>query len=120
MCKNLHFIVVLLLLVASTSQSFGQSGDNIQYLLDKAHNYFQNAEEEKSLGIYLEVLDKDPENHEALWNASVINTLIGYRSEDKAAKQEYFEKLLIWPTSLLSCIPTKDTPTMPELLHWAE
>ena len=107
MSKRLHIIVVLLFLAASTSLSYGQSGENIQQLLEKADSYFQNAEEEKSLDTYLEVLDKDPDNHEALWNASVIYTLIGYRSDDEDAKQEYFEKALNLADKAVDLYPDK-------------
>jgi FimV-like protein len=107
MSKRVHFIVVLLFLAASASLCYGQSGENSQQLLDKAHNYFQNAEEEKSLDTYLEVLDKDPENHEALWNASVIYTRIGHRSDDESTKQEYFDKALNLADKAIEMHPEK-------------
>lgn len=107
MGKQLYFIAILLFLAVSASHSYGQSGESIQQLLDKAHNYFQNAEEEKSLDTYLDVLDKDPDNHEALWNASVIYTLIGYRSDDIATKQEYLDKALNLADKAVELYPDK-------------
>jgi len=101
------FIFLLFFLIVSTSLSFGQSDENIRVWLDEAETYFLNTEEEKSLDTYLKVLDTDPENHEALWNAAIMYTRIGFRSGDKSKQEEYFNKALDLADKAIELYPDK-------------
>jgi tetratricopeptide (TPR) repeat protein len=101
------FIFILFFSIATTSLCFGQSDETIQAWLDEADSYFLNTEEEKSLDTYLKVLDADPENYEALWNAAIMYTRIGYRSDDTSKKEEYFNKALDLADMAIELYPDK-------------
>jgi tetratricopeptide (TPR) repeat protein len=68
--------------------------DSVQSLLIDAKHYFQSGEEEKSLSVYLAVLEKEPENYEALWNTSFIYTRIGRRQADFSSMEPYYRAAL--------------------------
>ncbi|MFU8811999.1 MAG: tetratricopeptide repeat protein [Balneolaceae bacterium] len=70
------------------------ANDSVQYLLDEAKHYFQTGEEEKALVVYLNILKKDPENYEALWNASFIYTRKGRRQADFSSMEPVYRTAL--------------------------
>ena len=64
----------------------------IEELLLQAEEKFENKDEEAALELYLEVLDHDPEHFEALWNASLNYSRIGFRFDNEEDQKNYFEK----------------------------
>ncbi len=68
-----------------------QSGDS---LAAKADSLYEAYAEEEALEIYQKILDKDPDNYEALWRASFLNSRIGNRKEGEDLQREYFNQAI--------------------------
>jgi len=49
-----------------------ETKDPIISLLSEAKKHFERGDEEKAQEIYLKILEKEPNNYEALWNTSII------------------------------------------------
>jgi len=86
--------VILLLFIPVTV--FGGELPDPDKMLKEAEELFDEGKEEEALEIYLEVLDEEPENYEALWNASLIYSRLGYMlGDDEEDKQEeYYDKAI--------------------------
>ena len=67
-------------------------GQNIDSLAEQADSLYQNYEEEKALALYKDILEKEPQNFEALWRTSFLYSRIGNRFEDEDRQEEYFNK----------------------------
>lgn len=71
-----------------------ESATVIEEQLETAYELHMSGNEQASLTIYTDVLSKDDENLEALWNASILHSKKGYRATgDDVAESEY-EKAL--------------------------
>ena len=48
-------------------------------------------DEEGALECYLQILEAEPEHYDALWNASLLHSTIGFRFDDEDRRVEYYE-----------------------------
>jgi tetratricopeptide (TPR) repeat protein len=73
------------------TQAPRQVNSVIENQLDIANELHMTGQEQKSLNIYEDVLSRDPDNIDALWNGSVLHSKIGYRQEDRQVMREHYE-----------------------------
>ena len=94
MKKTIFIITVAMLILPAFG--FAQSETDIDSLLAKAEEKFDDGDEKESLDLYLEILDHDSEHYDALWNASMIYSRLGYQlgDEDEDTQLEYYEEAL--------------------------
>ncbi|MDZ7754959.1 tetratricopeptide repeat protein [Rhodohalobacter sp.] len=94
MDKLIYLIVILFLMMSVNS--LAQSESEIDSLQTKAEEKFNEGDEKESLDLYLEILKRDSTHYDALWNASLINSRLGYQlGDDKEKKQlEYYNEAL--------------------------
>lgn len=94
--KYLFLTFILLLFVAHASSGVGlaqsPNSESIDEMLEKANNLHMTGEEQESLDVYLDVLDRDSDNLEALWNATVLHTKIGHRKDSEEEMADHYEK----------------------------
>ena len=92
--KFIYLIITVLLLLPISS--FAQSESDIDSLQTKAEENFDKGDEKKSLDLYMEILDLESNHFDALWNASLINSRLGYQlGDDEEEKQlEYYKEAL--------------------------
>ena len=93
-----RFFIILalpLLLIVHTpihAQFGNPSTGEIEEMLEEASEKFDRGDEEESLELFLNVLDADSENYDALWNTSIIYVRMGYRLDSESEMERYFEK----------------------------
>lgn len=87
------FILVAFITFIS-SDAYAQESTSIDCLLKKAEEQVDSFNEREAIETYREVLDKEPENFEALWNISVLHSTVGYRIDDEDEQEEYYSKAL--------------------------
>lgn len=94
--KYLFLTFILLLFVAHASSGVGlaqsPNSESIDEMLEKANDLHMTGEEQESLDVYLDVLDRDSDNLEALWNATVLHTKIGHRKDSEEEMADHYEK----------------------------
>lgn len=61
-----------------------------QALLQEA-NLIKEKDYQKALNLYSEVMQSDPNNFEAIWNAAFLHTKIGNRASSKEDKEKHFK-----------------------------
>jgi|AntRauTorcE11897_2_1112592.scaffolds.fasta_scaffold01774_2 tetratricopeptide (TPR) repeat protein len=88
---SLLIVTISSLPVAGFGQSSGSSDSIISSQLEIAQELHMSGEEQKSLNIYKDVLSKDPENINALWNAAVLHTKIGHRQNSKRSMRRHYK-----------------------------
>lgn len=88
----LNFLILSILSVTLSTGPEISNPDDIKKLLQKAEEKFENKNEKGALNLYLDVLDMEPENYEALWNASLMYSRIGFRFEDESDQKSHFER----------------------------
>ncbi|HYD90180.1 MAG TPA: hypothetical protein VEA37_01695, partial [Flavobacterium sp.] len=81
----------LILLMALTAMALPVFAD-ITEKLKEAERLENNMQEEAALKKYLEVLNEDPKNYEALWHTSLLYSKIGNRKDNEDEKISYFNK----------------------------
>lgn len=96
MRKFFNLLPLVILFVTGTydvgvAQSSGTSDQSISDQLDTAKELHMSGDEEQSLATYKEVLEKDADNIEALWNASILHAKIGHRLESESDMREQYE-----------------------------
>ncbi len=96
MKKQIYTLIAVMLFVFIPSSVLGSDLLDPDKMLKKAEELFDEGKEEEALKIYMEVLDEESENYEALWNASLINSRLGYQlGDDEEEKQlEYYNEAL--------------------------
>lgn len=94
MKKQIYALIAVMLFVFIPSSVLGSDLLDPDKMLKEAEELFDEGKEEEALKIYMEVLDEEPENYEALWNASLINSRLGYQfGDDEEDKQlEYYNE----------------------------
>ena len=94
MDKLIYLIITLFLMMPVNS--LAQSESEIDSLQTKAEEKFNEGDEKESLDLYLKILENDSTHYDALWNASLINSRLGYQlGDDKEEKQlEYYNEAL--------------------------
>lgn len=83
---------------------------NIQDLLKKADEQMEQMNEEGALDTYLEILQLDSGQYDALWNASLLHATIGNRFEVEARKKEYFERAVELAEKSVETHPNRGHP----------
>lgn len=88
--------ILLVFLASATLNSTPDTTSNgeISDLLQKAEERFEHKEEQDALEIYLDILEHDSEHFEALWNASLNYSRVGFRFDDEDRQKEYFKEAI--------------------------
>ena len=94
MDKLICLIITLFLMMPVSS--LAQSESEIDSLQTKAEEKFNEGDEKESLDLYLKILESDSTHYDALWNASLIYSRLGYMlGDDEEDKQEeYYDKAI--------------------------
>jgi tetratricopeptide (TPR) repeat protein len=93
----LFYILSLLIVTVSSlppaglAQTSGSSDSTISSQLTIARDLHMSGEEQTSLNIYNDVLSKDPDNINALWNAAVLHAKIGHRQSSKRYMSRHYK-----------------------------
>lgn len=90
----LKILLVFLASATLTATPDTTSNGDISELLQEAEERFEQKDEQAALDIYLEILDREPEHFEALWNASLNYSRIGFRFDDEDRQKAYFENAI--------------------------
>lgn len=69
-------LLVLFMFTITAVEVYGQSSSE-EELIKQAAEKFEEGDEERALELYEEVLEKDPEHYEALWNTSILHAREG-------------------------------------------
>ncbi|TVR78846.1 MAG: hypothetical protein EA412_07620 [Chitinophagaceae bacterium] len=85
--KNIFILFCIISMSATDIYSQG-----ILELLREGRSLEASANEEEALKVFLSVLERSPNNHEALWNVSFLYSRIGHRKENHEVKVRYFNK----------------------------
>ncbi len=85
------FLLLPLLIFSFTLAANSEALNDAAEIVKKANELKDDAKEEEALELYLEALDLDSENYDALWNASLLHASIGFRFDDEDRQKEYFE-----------------------------
>ncbi len=70
---------------------FAQQVENLK---EQADSLYRNYEENKALQLYEQVIEEDPDNYEALWRASFLNSRVGNRASDEGTKEKHFNQAI--------------------------
>lgn len=93
--RYLHFFITLFYLILYLPlTSFSQNETFIDSLLLKADQQVDSFDEKEAIKTYEKVLNRNPENFEALWNISVLHSTVGYRQEKEEIQEEYYNEAL--------------------------
>lgn len=84
-----NFLFISIFLISFEFEQF--RSDSVEELLIEAEYLKYKNDEQGSLNTYLKILELDSGNYEALWNASLLCSTIGYRLDDSAKQKEYFK-----------------------------
>ncbi len=89
-------LIIITALFFIPAAGLAQSESNIDSLLTKAEEKFDDGDEKESLDIYLEILDHDSNHYGALWNASLIYSRLGYQlgDDEEETQLEYYNEAL--------------------------
>lgn len=71
-----------------------QNDNEVEKMLKLADEKHMSGDEMESLQIYGEVLERDANNLQALWNSAVLYAKMGYRKDDEEKKRECYEKAM--------------------------
>lgn len=85
---RLNIIFTALFLVLLQGTVYGQS---VQALLNQAETY-KDTDYDRGLALYQQVLDQDPDNFIAAWNAAFLYTRIGAASTNSDLKKDYLKR----------------------------
>ncbi|AXJ00572.1 Tfp pilus assembly protein PilF [Cyclonatronum proteinivorum] len=102
---TLTFLTVILLVAPVVQAQSAEAEAEADEKIARATALFDEGEEAEALALYLQVLDTDPENFTALWNASIIALREGRRSDDKDEKERLYEKGLSLAANALELRP---------------
>lgn len=80
---------MLLLCHFGINTSYAQSISKLQH---KADSLYTNFLEKEAFETYLQVLEKDSTNFEALWRTSFLYSRIGHQKEEEEVQEEYYQK----------------------------
>ncbi|MCC5913886.1 MAG: hypothetical protein JJU46_05880 [Balneolaceae bacterium] len=105
-------IVTLILPGLSSSSSLGMEMDMdennpLTSQLNEARKHFEKGDEEKALEIYLSILEKAPNNYEALWNTSFIYTRKARRQIEYSSQEAIYRTALAYARLCLQSHPDK-------------
>ena len=104
-------ILILPLLILSFSfHAYSAVINDADKLVKKANELKEATKEEDALELYLEALDHDSDNYDALWNTSLLHSTIGFRIESKNQRKEYFEKAKNFAERAIEAYPDSVKP----------
>lgn len=92
---NLSILFIFLingLSLTAYSQTSGSYSASINSQLETAEELHMSGEEQKSLDIYKDVLSRDSDNLDALWNAAVLHAKIGHRQDSERLMKRHYGK----------------------------
>lgn len=81
--------------------------DPLTSLLNEAEKHFEKGNEDKALEIYLSILEKAPDNYEALWNTSFIYTRKARRQMVYASQEAIYRTALDYARLCIEKHPDK-------------
>jgi FimV-like protein len=87
--------------------AYASDTDEIEEMVEKAKQKVEEKDEERALEIFIKVLEKDPENYDALWNKSLLTTRKYYREDDEEVQLEGYGKALEIAEKTLELHPDK-------------
>ena len=105
-----YFLFSLLILFSALAVTAQSTSEAVADLLLKAEKQMEELDESGALESYLNVLELDPENYEALWNASLLYSTIGFRFDNKNDQEAYFERAIELAEKSLEYHPDKGDP----------
>lgn len=94
-------IVLLLILIGAAGATGSATGfaagtvlhdPDVDSLLEEASERITAMEEDAARSLFEEVLEIEPENHEALWKLSLLYSKEGYRHDDRDVMDSYYEE----------------------------
>lgn len=88
--KSIRFYLFFLLFSAIPLLAYCQN--EITELLQQAETQLDDLNEQAALATYESILDLDNTNYDALWNASLLYSAIGFRLENESRQKEYFDR----------------------------
>lgn len=90
--QQIFYCLVCLLFVIH-SAAIAQSS-SVEEWNEEAKEKFDSGDEPEALELYERVLEQDPENFDALWNASLLYARAGFRLEDESEQEQKYNKAL--------------------------
>ena len=96
MDKYIYLILTVILMMPMSSLAQSQSESKVDSLQAIAEEKFNEGDEKESLDFYQEILSRNSTHYDALWNASLINSRLGYQLEDdeKEKQLEFYNEAL--------------------------
>ncbi len=91
MCPKFTRALIFIGFVLFPAIIFAQQGENLK---KQADSLYRNYEENKALQLYEQVIEEDPNNYEALWRASFLNSRVGNRADDESTKEQHFNRAI--------------------------
>ncbi|HKK89651.1 MAG TPA: tetratricopeptide repeat protein [Saprospiraceae bacterium] len=94
MDKYIYLIITMILMMPMNS--LAQSESKVDSLQAIAEEKFNEGDEKESLDFYQEILSRNSTHYDALWNASLINSRLGYQLDDdeKSKQLEFYNEAL--------------------------
>ncbi|MCC5907899.1 MAG: hypothetical protein JJU13_16925 [Balneolaceae bacterium] len=105
-----YFLFSLLILFSALPVIAQTTSEAVDELLLKAEMQMDELDESGALESYLEVLEIDPENYEALWNASLLHSTIGFRFDSENEQKAFFKRAMEYADKGLKYHPEKGDP----------
>ncbi len=99
--KHIVLLIGFICLIVNPEILIAQESDDVDSKLEEASEYLNSGEEEKSLGLYKDVLKLDENNESALWNIAIIYAQMGNREEDEESQKEMLEKAMSYADKAL-------------------
>lgn len=103
--QHSRIVFVIAVITCWTAGSVFAQESDIDNMLNKASELVQSADDSGAMEIYKEVLDKNPQQMEALWNVSVLYSQQGLRTDDDEKRQNYFATSSEWADKCLEYHP---------------
>jgi FimV-like protein len=105
--KIAAFTTAIILLQWGSLVTASTDNGEIEQMIKEAEQKVEELDEETALSIYKEVLEKDSEHYEALWNASLLTTRKYYRKSDEDLQIEGYQKALEIAETVAELYPDK-------------
>lgn len=104
-----HLFILPVLLLTGLAVHYADLNDANE-LVKQANELKENAKEEEALELYLEALNHDTENYDALWNASFLHSTIGFRFDNEDRQKDYFEYAVEFAEKAIESYPDSAHP----------
>ncbi|MDZ7721082.1 MAG: tetratricopeptide repeat protein [Balneolaceae bacterium] len=92
MALTYRYVLIFILILFPAKLVSQSAPDSVDELLRKASRQADEMNETGALKTYMEILERDSDHYKALWNASLLHSVIGHRLDNKNDQQNYFEK----------------------------